>query len=190
MLSDAQQYGRLVQSSFYGYCAMLPGVIHRLYESHDDPAVSAASRERARVALNFLEAKPVRWPIFNNMAHLLRYFKPDLETAKALTCAVSLAQRVAIKEGSVLWQLLDYARIPEMNPMNSLTPGSVETTPDSRYGGIAQPSSTSWPDTFSASETQYSERSSTYFPEAFTETLEPVGVWSPFLRNDDSALFM
>lgn len=188
LLNDAQHYGRLVQSSFYGYCAMLSGVIHRLYESHDDPAIAASSRERARSALNFLEARPVLWPIFNNMAHLLRYFKPDIETAKALTSPVSLAQKVTIKEGSVLWQLLDYARIPEMNP---LTPGSIETTPDSRYGGMPQQSNTSWPENYSAPETQYSERSSaSYFPEVYPETSEAAGIWSPFLRNDDGAPFM
>ncbi|KAK4505483.1 hypothetical protein PRZ48_003446 [Zasmidium cellare] len=173
MLQDAQQYGRLVQSSFYGYCAMLCGGIHRLYETHDDSAISSASRERARAALDFLEAKPVLWPIFNHMAHVLRYFKPDIETAKALTSAISLSQKVAIKDGHNLWQLLDYALIPETNP---LTPNSIDTTPGSLYGPAAPTSTNNRSDNPSGPESQYSQGTSGYFPDLMPDTSE--GIWS------------
>lgn len=187
MLQDAEQYGRLVQSSFYGYCAMLAGIVHRLYESHEDPGIASASRDRARAALDFLEAKPVRWPIFNNMAHLLRYFKPDIETAKALTSAVSLSQKIAIKDGHVLWQLLDYARVPEMSP---LAHNSITTTPSALHTITGQPSTSSAEENLGASGSHYSHRSSGYFPEVCPEASEGAGVWSPFLPNEEEASSM
>jgi hypothetical protein len=68
LLHDAQQFGPLVESSFYGYCAMAPGIVLCLYKQHQDPAIAKASNEKVRMALNFLERKPVRWA---NRVHLV-----------------------------------------------------------------------------------------------------------------------
>lgn len=191
LLHDAQQYGRLVQSSFYGYCALAPGVIHRLYESHEDPAIAAASRERYWTALAFLEAKPMRWPSFANMALSLRSFKPDMDTARALTSPVALSQKAPIKDGSVLWTLLDYARIPELNPLAPMTPSSaMSTTPgrDPREQWGSQ--SLGWASAANTTQAAFEESNPAYVESAFGEVSSAIGALTPFLGTQPSAAYM
>ncbi|CAK4033725.1 Fungal specific transcription factor domain-containing [Lecanosticta acicola] len=194
LLHDAQQYGRLVQSSFYGYCALAAGVIHRLYESHEDPATAAASRDRSWAALAFLDAKPVRWPSFANMALSLRSFKPDMDTAKALTNAMALAQKATIKDGNVLWTLLDYARIPELNPVASPTMIPATSTPSAgpsrepqdRWGSQTP----GWASAANPGQTPFEQADPAYVRDVYTEpqgTVGTAGMWSPFLRNEPAA---
>lgn len=68
LLQDAQRFGPVVESSFYGYCAMTSGIINRLYENSQDPAIGKAASERVRMALSFLERKPPRW---SNHVHMV-----------------------------------------------------------------------------------------------------------------------
>jgi hypothetical protein len=112
-LTELEQYGPLSHPSFYGYCAMAAGVIHRLYEKSDDATAADLSRRKVRDALNFLQREPVRWSHVGHMGTLLRSFELDSTIATVLTSPESLAQKVDVPHGSVLWQLLDYAWLPQ-----------------------------------------------------------------------------
>lgn len=70
LLYDAQRFGPLVESSFYGYCAMAPGIILRLYTQHQDSGIAKASSEKVQLALDFLDRKPIRWA---NRVHLVSH---------------------------------------------------------------------------------------------------------------------
>ena len=61
LLTDVQKCGSLVESSFYGFCALTPGLIHRLYTHHEDIDMARVSKEKVQVALDFLTRQPVRW---------------------------------------------------------------------------------------------------------------------------------
>ncbi|OAP55002.1 hypothetical protein AYL99_10702 [Fonsecaea erecta] len=112
LLADLESYGPLSHPSFYGYCAMAAGVIHSIYEKSDDAEVAQTSRKHLQAALNFLQREPVRWGHVNHMGTLLRSFKLDPAVARVLTNPVSLAQKVTVPLGNMLWQLLDYAWLP------------------------------------------------------------------------------
>lgn len=70
LLRDAQHFGHLVDSSFYGYCAMAAGIIHRLFEKYQDPTMTETSGEKVQVALSFLDRTPIRW---KNHAHMVSH---------------------------------------------------------------------------------------------------------------------
>jgi hypothetical protein len=132
LLTDLEQYGPLSHPSFYGYCVMAAGVIHRLYEKSDDAHVAETSRRYVRKALNFLQREPVRWGHVGHMGTLLRSFELDSGLAAVLTNPVSLAQKVNVPHGAILWQLLDYAWLPQTNSspevrssLADLLPGTV-----------------------------------------------------------------
>ncbi|KIX04368.1 uncharacterized protein Z518_05236 [Rhinocladiella mackenziei CBS 650.93] len=115
LLRDAHQCGPVVHLSFYGYCALVSGVIQRLYASHTSHDIARASSEKVQASMSFLEGKPARWAIFRRMKNLLQNFNPDANTARALTNPVSLSQKTPIADRTILWELLDYARLVEMN---------------------------------------------------------------------------
>lgn len=55
-------------SSFTGYCAVVAGATHRLFESYGDPAIQESSRNLSKAALDFLHQAPGRW---RHYAHLV-----------------------------------------------------------------------------------------------------------------------
>lgn len=72
LIQDAQDNGRFAESSFFGYCAMVPGIIFRLYEQGEDPSVAEVSRERVAATLEYLERRPTRWQFHPIMVSLLK----------------------------------------------------------------------------------------------------------------------
>lgn len=74
LLDDAQRYGQLLNASFFGYCAMQAGVIHRLLEYHEDPEIAASSTLKVQQALEYLERPPVRWL---NQLNMVSYEEPQ-----------------------------------------------------------------------------------------------------------------
>lgn len=80
LLHDAQQFGHLVDSSFYGYCAMAPGIIHSLYQKYHEPVMAKTSSDRVQLAISFLERKPARWA---NHVHMVSN-TPNLLTLRVL----------------------------------------------------------------------------------------------------------
>lgn len=88
LVQDAQDNGGFAQSSFYGYFALAPGMIHRLFASHDDSQISNTSKDLAQAALSFLERKPVRWEIFTYMVsgeQLRGFLLPSLIWSRPLS---------------------------------------------------------------------------------------------------------
>lgn len=67
IIHEAQACGRLAETSFYGYCAMLSGITFRLYERHEDGSVASVATERVNAALLYLERRPVRWQFHPHM---------------------------------------------------------------------------------------------------------------------------
>ncbi|KAJ9606277.1 hypothetical protein H2200_009238 [Cladophialophora chaetospira] len=151
LLTDLEEYGPLSHLSFYGYCAMAAGVVHRLYEKSDDPQTAQASRRKVQTALNFLQREPVRWSHVGHMGTLLRSFELDASIATVLIDPVSLAQKVDVPHGTILWQLLDYAWMPQTksspeirSSLADLLPGSVpqqSTVPTALSSKTANPAS-------------------------------------------------
>ncbi|ETI26971.1 hypothetical protein G647_10070 [Cladophialophora carrionii CBS 160.54] len=129
LLTDLEQYGPFSHPSFYGYCAMAAGLIHRLYEKSEDPHIAETSRRHVRKALNFLQREPVRWSHVGHMGTLLRTFELDPNLATVLTDAVSLAQKVDVPHGAILWQLLDYAWLPQSKSSSEIRSSLADLLP-------------------------------------------------------------
>jgi hypothetical protein len=111
LLDEAQECGRLAETSFFGYCAILSGVIFRLYEHHHDSSTVTIAEERVKTALQYLERQPVRWTFHPHMASVLRDFRPTAELAKALIDPIQLAQKTSIDKPEAMWSLIDYSAL-------------------------------------------------------------------------------
>jgi hypothetical protein len=61
LIHEAQQCGRLAESSFFGYCAVLAAILFRLYEHHEDSRTANLASKRVAAALQYLERQPTRW---------------------------------------------------------------------------------------------------------------------------------
>jgi hypothetical protein len=145
LLTGLEQYGPLSHPSFYGYCAMAAGMVHRLYANSGDSQAAETSLTQVIKAQRFLHREPVRWSHVAHMGTLLRSFEVETAIAAVLTNPVNLAQRVEVPNGSILWLLLDYAWLPQSdrssspevrNSLASLLPGVV---PDRSFGTTTIP---------------------------------------------------
>ncbi|KAK4631361.1 hypothetical protein CLAFUW4_02428 [Fulvia fulva] len=116
LLQEGQEQGGLLKAGLYGYCALTIGLMYRLYESHDDPAIASMAHMRVEQAVEFLGNHQQHQPVFNNMILSVQSFRPNVDVAKALINPVSLASKATIRDASTLWHLLDYARMPEISP--------------------------------------------------------------------------
>lgn len=58
---------RICLTSFFGYCAVCAGVIHRLFMKDRDPTVRDISGRMYDLTLQFLREAPVRWPSYRWM---------------------------------------------------------------------------------------------------------------------------
>lgn len=58
------QSRRLCLASSLGYCAVVAGVVHRIFEHDDDAAVRESSQSLYKSTLDFLTSAPVRWQHF------------------------------------------------------------------------------------------------------------------------------
>jgi hypothetical protein len=139
LLTGLEQLGSFSHASFFGYCAMAAGVIHRLYEKSSDTLVAETSRRQVREALNFLQREPVRWSHVGHMGTLLRSFELDSSIASVLTDAVSLARKVDVPHGTALWQLLDYAWVPQNKTSPEIRNSLADLLPESESQHAAMP---------------------------------------------------
>lgn len=120
LLTSLERHCALGHASFYGYCVMAGGMILRLYEKSDDKIVAEAASRHVQKALNFLQHKPIRWSHVGHMGTLLSCFELDSNIATVLTSPISLALKVDVPHGTMLWQLLDYAWAPQYKPSSAI----------------------------------------------------------------------
>lgn len=68
---------RICISGFMGYCAVVAGVTHRLFEYDDDPSVRESSKALYQASLDFLNQAPGRWRHYPRMVSpLFPFFWP------------------------------------------------------------------------------------------------------------------
>ncbi|KIW16278.1 hypothetical protein PV08_06329 [Exophiala spinifera] len=120
LLTNLETHCPLSHASFYGYCVMAEGLILRMYERNNDKNIADAASRRVREALNFLQRKPIRWSHVGHMGTLLSSFELDASIARVLTDPASLARKVDVPHGTMLWQLLDYAWAPQNKPPSAI----------------------------------------------------------------------
>ena len=58
---------RLCLASSIGYCAVVAGTIHRIFQCDDDLSVRESAQSFYKMSLNFLQNAPVRWRHFPHM---------------------------------------------------------------------------------------------------------------------------
>lgn len=58
---------RICLTSFFGYCAVCAGVIHRLFMRDRDPTIQETSCRMYDLTLQFLREAPVRWQSYRRM---------------------------------------------------------------------------------------------------------------------------
>ncbi|UPK97317.1 hypothetical protein LCI18_008252 [Fusarium solani-melongenae] len=104
---------RLCLASSIGYCAVVAGVIHRIFELDEDPSVQESARESYKLSLEFLQKAPVRWRHFPRMAQALASFNPD-PTATSAMINPSLCTNLAPHpDAQEVWKLLDYGKLSQ-----------------------------------------------------------------------------
>ncbi|PON24929.1 hypothetical protein TGAM01_v206010 [Trichoderma gamsii] len=101
---------RLCLASSLGYCALVAGVTHRLFENDGDSLVRQSSREMYDATVDFLCNAPVSWLHFPRLAHALRSFAPDPEASSYLVSSSLLANVPQHPDAEVMWKLLDYGK--------------------------------------------------------------------------------
>lgn len=67
ILRALRQHGCNIHPSFYGYAAVIAGVIHRLHAKEPHPGSSAQSEEYWRACIAFLDQEPVYWESYKRM---------------------------------------------------------------------------------------------------------------------------
>ncbi|KAF4988185.1 hypothetical protein FDECE_15161 [Fusarium decemcellulare] len=104
---------RLCLASSIGYCAVVAGVIHRIFELDMDRSVQESAREFYKLSLEFLQNAPVRWRHYPRMAQALASFNPD-PTATGDMINPSLCTNLAPHpDAQELWKLLDYGKLSQ-----------------------------------------------------------------------------
>ncbi|KAI8943402.1 hypothetical protein NX059_001414 [Plenodomus lindquistii] len=104
-----QQYGRETFPSFFGYAAVLAGMILRLHITHPLYMLEHEAEIHLKSCLSFLDHKPMRWESYRRMSKILHDFKPSALLAEEL---LSLRlDRTPFEPGSEeeLWQMCDYS---------------------------------------------------------------------------------
>ncbi|KIW45535.1 uncharacterized protein PV06_03919 [Exophiala oligosperma] len=120
LLTSLEKHCPLSHASFYGYCVMAAGMIQRLFEKSDDQNIAEGATRHVREALSFLQHEPIRWRHVGHMGTLLSSFELDSHIKTVLTDPVSLACKVDVPHGTILWQLLDYAWLPQSKPPSAI----------------------------------------------------------------------
>ncbi|KAH9882750.1 hypothetical protein J1614_000116 [Plenodomus biglobosus] len=104
-----QQYGSDNFPSFFGYAAVLAGMILRLHAVHPAYMLEHEANAHLKTCINVLEHKPMRWESYRRMSKILREFEPSSLLAEEL---LSLKlDRTPFEPGSEeeLWQMCDYS---------------------------------------------------------------------------------
>ncbi|KAI0468805.1 fungal-specific transcription factor domain-containing protein [Xylaria cf. heliscus] len=104
---------RLGVSSFIGYCAVVAGTTHRLFENHHDPTIQTSSRNLYRAALDFLAQAPGRWRHYPRLARALADFNPDPDATSAMVSPSVHSSIPPHPNAEEIWKLLDYGRLSE-----------------------------------------------------------------------------
>ncbi|KAK5461145.1 hypothetical protein LTS15_003208 [Exophiala xenobiotica] len=113
-------------SSFFGYCAMSAGMIHRLHQQNENESWREAASDHFQTSLAFLDRKPVLWGHFPRMATALRNFQPEPSTARTLIMPSLPRDGADVVDSETLWNLMDYGWLAD-----SARP--VDTTPSDPY---------------------------------------------------------
>lgn len=71
ILSTLQQRGCTVYPSFYGYAALLAGVIHRLHSRYQHAFAKQEAEAHWESCLQFLDQEPVRWESYRRMVRVV-----------------------------------------------------------------------------------------------------------------------
>ncbi|KAL6885690.1 fungal-specific transcription factor domain-containing protein [Trichoderma evansii] len=104
---------RLCLASFLGYCAVVAGVTHRLFENDEDLSVRQTARRLYESSLQFLQQCPGRWRQFPLMARALENFSPDPAATAAMINPLLYTNPTPHPNAEVFWSLLDYSRLSE-----------------------------------------------------------------------------
>lgn len=84
---------RLCLSSSIGYCAVIAGGIHRIFEHDDDPSVKASARIFYKLSLDFLKSAPVRWRHYPRMVSIVPCNFPRFRHACSVLTMTSSRKR-------------------------------------------------------------------------------------------------
>ncbi|KAH7121412.1 fungal-specific transcription factor domain-containing protein [Dactylonectria macrodidyma] len=132
---------RLCLASSIGYCAVVAGVIHRIFEFDEDPSVQEAARASYKLSLEFLQRAPVRWRHYPRMVsavalhfrrtrsfriltnHVLHWgllqaqalasFSPDPAATSAMINPSLCTSLAPHPDAQAIWRLLDYGKLSQ-----------------------------------------------------------------------------
>lgn len=107
IIREVESMGTFVETSFYAYCVIVAGVIHRLYENHSDDTIRREASEGYRYCVEFLE-NHTHWPHYPRIAKTLKTFRPLPTDAAKLIAASSDPQSYQLTDVEYFWSILDY----------------------------------------------------------------------------------
>ncbi|KAL2275746.1 hypothetical protein FJTKL_01602 [Diaporthe vaccinii] len=100
---------RMCLTSFFGYCAVCAGVIHRLFMKDPDLTIENMAGRMYDLTLQFLREAPVRWQAYRWMEEALAAFDPEPEATASLVNPTSLANMASHPNAEEMCSLLDYS---------------------------------------------------------------------------------
>lgn len=109
ILRILQQRGCKTYPSFYGYAAILAGVIHRLHSRSERTFEKQEAEARWELCLRFLDQEPVRWESYRRMSTVLREFDPTPTLATKLLSSALDPSPLEPEIEETLWQICDYS---------------------------------------------------------------------------------
>ncbi|PQK12445.1 hypothetical protein BB8028_0003g10620 [Beauveria bassiana] len=109
-LLQSLQKRRLCLASSLGYCALIAGAVHRIFEHDQDLSIRESSQRLYKSTLDFLLNAPVRWQHFPRLARALQEFNPDPAATSSMISPFVLTNLPGHPDTDAMWKLLDYGK--------------------------------------------------------------------------------
>lgn len=140
MLQALQARGYVAYPSFYGYCAMVAGVIHRLHTANENAVGQTVAAELFDACINFLGANAGPWDHYRRMSVALQNFCPTPSAATELLSYSLNQDHTAAEDIERLWNLIDYGWLSDSaRPTTSRTSSTVSKPGSDSWNPFLQP---------------------------------------------------
>ncbi|CAI7586299.1 unnamed protein product [Penicillium manginii] len=127
-LTEAQTTGSFLNTSFYGYCAVVVGAIHALYVHSPDEGIKKESFESLNMSLDVLKDIGRYWENVSVMFDTLQQFWRDSSRFHMLTTSNTNIRPFPNADQEIMWSLVDYSTMSSAIKSTQAYDASVVST--------------------------------------------------------------
>ncbi|KAF2124091.1 hypothetical protein P153DRAFT_303188 [Dothidotthia symphoricarpi CBS 119687] len=131
-------------STFYGFCAVISGVIQRLHSATTTQSCLSRKDELFQSCLDFLDHAPHQYVHCKRMSTVLRTLQPNSAYADALMSPLLFPEHLHTQDDNIdelLWNTFDYGWLCDPNRPLEFEHQVPKTSSNSNYGEVQLPES-------------------------------------------------